>query len=123
MDNSSPRLGAIMSHASPPACKLLKRLVSHQRGVAGCRPPTGSEPVLLQQPAADDHLLDVGRALTDQQHRSLPVEPLYLVLLGVAVAPVDAEGVLDDFLAVLAGEVLGHPGLEVVALAGILAPG
>ena len=44
----------------------------------------------------------------------IAVEALDLVLLGVAVAAVDAEGVLDDLLAVLAGEVLGHAGLEVV---------
>src|SRR5260370_34876949 len=84
--------------------------------------PAGAEPVLLQQPAAGDHLLDVGRALADQQHRGLPVEPLDLVLLGVAVAAVDPEGVLDDLLAVLAGQVLGHPGLQAVALAGALPP-
>src|SRR3954454_5654741 len=78
------------------------------------------ELVLLQQPATDDHPLDVGRALADEQHRRLAVEALDLVLLGVAVAAVDAERVLDDLLAVLAGEVLGHPGLDVVALAGVL---
>src|SRR5512139_3197579 len=67
--------------------------------------------VLLQETTPDDHLLDVGRALADQQHRRLAVEPLDLVLLGVAVAAMDAERVLDDLLAVLAGEVLGHAGL------------
>ena len=53
----------------------------------------------------------------------LAVEPLDLVLLGEAVAAVDAEGVLDDLVAVLRGEVLRHPGLEVVALARVLHPG
>ena len=31
----------------------------------------------------------------------------------------DAEGILHDLLAVLRGEVLGHPGLQVVAVAGV----
>ena len=78
--------------------------------------------VVLEHPAADDHPLDVGGTLPDQQHRRLPVEPLDLVLLGEAVASMDPEGVLDDLRAVLAGEVLRHPGLEVVALAGVLDP-
>ena len=34
----------------------------------------------------------------------------------------DAEGILDHLLAVLAGQVLGHAGLEIVARAGVLAP-
>ena len=61
-------------------------------------------------------------ALADEQHRSVPVEALDLVLLRIAVPAVDAERVLDHLLAVLAGEVLGHAGLEVVALAGVLRP-
>ena len=76
----------------------------------------------LQQPAADDHPLDVGGALADQQHRGLPVEPLDLVLLGEAVAAVDPERVLHHLRAVLAGQVLRHPGLEVVARTGVLLP-
>src|SRR4029450_4823631 len=87
----------------------------------GAAPPRGSaQLVVLEKPAADDHPLDVGGALADQQHRRLAVEPLDLVLLGEAVAAVDPEGVLDDLGAVLRGEVLGHAGLEVVALAGVL---
>src|SRR3954453_16156127 len=80
------------------------------------------ELVLLEQPAADDHPLDVSGALADEEHRRLAVQPLDLVLLGVAVAAMDAEGVLDDLLAVLRRQVLGHAGLEVVALAGVLLP-
>ena len=71
--------------------------------------------VLLEQAAADDHLLDLGGALADQQHRHLPVQTLDLVLLGEAVAAVDAEGVLHDLLGVLRRQVLGHAGLQVVA--------
>src|SRR5262245_27886880 len=90
-----------------------------ERAIAVLEP---SQPVLLEDPPPDDHPLDVGRALTDEQHRSLPVEPLDLVLLGEAVAAVDPEGVLYDLGAVLGREVLGHPGLEVVALAPVLDP-
>src|SRR5512147_1682861 len=75
-----------------------------------------SELVVLEQPPPDDHLLDLGRALADEQHRRLPVEPLDLELLRVAVAAVDAERVLHDLGAVLRREVLRHPRLEVVAL-------
>src|SRR4029453_12777084 len=53
----------------------------------------------------------------------LAIEPLDLVFLGEAGAAVDAECVLHDFLAVLGGEVLGHPGFEVVAGAAVLRPG
>ena len=45
-----------------------------------------------------------------------------LVLGGVTVAAVDAEAGLSDLCAVLAGQIFGHPGLEVVALPGILEP-
>src|SRR5690606_41485021 len=62
------------------------------------------ESILFEQSPADDHFLDLGRTLTDQQHRGLPVEALDLVLLGEAVAAVDPEGVLHDLLAVL-GEI------------------
>src|SRR4051794_370568 len=41
--------------------------------------------VVLEEPATDDHPLDVGGALSDQQHRRLPVETLDLVLDGVLV--------------------------------------
>src|SRR5215210_6734297 len=79
-----------------------------------------SDLVALQQLLADDHALDLGGALADQQQRRVPVEPLDLVLLRVAVAAVDPERLLHDLLAGLRGEQLGHPGLEVRALAGVL---
>src|SRR3954465_5859635 len=81
------------------------------------------ERVLLEQTAADDRLLDLAGALADEQERGLAHEALDLVLLGVAVAAVDAEGLLGDLGAVLRGEQLGHAGLDVVALAGVLEAG
>jgi hypothetical protein len=65
-----------------------------------------AEPVVFQDPSADDHLLDVRGALADEQHRGLAVEALDLVLLGEPVPAVDAEGVLDDVPAVLRREVV-----------------
>src|SRR5215204_7771608 len=76
--------------------------------------------VPLEQLLADHHALDLGGALPDQQQRCVAVEPLDLVLLGVAVAAVDAEGLLDDLLAGLRREQLGHSGLYVRALARVL---
>src|SRR5690606_3831754 len=81
------------------------------------------DPVGLEDPAADDHALDVGGAFADQEHGGLAVEAFDLGLGGVAVAAVDAEGVLDDVAAVFGGEVLGHAGLEVAAFAGVLGAG
>src|SRR5581483_6470365 len=69
---------------------------------------------------ADHHALDLGRSLADQEQRRVAVEALDLVLLRVAVAAVDAEGLLDDLLARLRGEELRHPRLEVGALARVL---
>src|SRR5699024_5750886 len=94
-------------------CCMLMAPLSHP-----CRPPddrvtdaprlrrSALDRVVLEDRLADDHLLDLGGALTDEQHRGLPVEALDLVLLGVAEAAVDAEGLLDDVGAVLGGEVL-----------------
>src|SRR5215217_7165860 len=76
--------------------------------------------VALQQLLADHHALDLGGALADQQQRGVAVEPLDLVLLRVAVAAVDAEGLLHDLLARLRREQLRHAGLEVGALPGVL---
>src|SRR3954465_1760268 len=84
--------------------------------------PAASDLVPLQQLAPDHHALDLRGALADQQQRRVAVEPLDLVLLRVAVAAVDAEAFFDAVLAGLRGEELGHPGLEVGALAGVLHP-
>src|ERR687896_1875586 len=81
-----------------------------------------SDLVPLQELAPDHHALDLRGALADQQQRRVAVQALDLVLLGVAVAAVDAERVLDDLLAGLRREQLRHAGLEVRALAGVLHP-
>src|SRR5438874_12375871 len=72
--------------------------------------------VPLQQLAADQHLLDLGGPLADQEQRRVAVEALDLVLLRVAVAAVDAERLLGVLLRRLGREELRHPGLEVRAL-------
>src|SRR5207253_799635 len=76
--------------------------------------------VALQELSPDDHALDLGGALADEQQRRVAVETLDLVLLGVAVAAVDAKALLDAEAAGLGGEQLRHPGLEIRALAGVL---
>src|SRR5256884_9156881 len=82
-----------------------------------------SDLVALEELLTDDHPLDLRRAFSDKEQRRVAVQALDLVLLRVPVAPVDAEGVLDDLLAGLRGEELGHPRLEVGALAGVLEAG
>src|SRR3954452_21652364 len=79
-----------------------------------------SDLVALQELAADHHALDLRGALADQQQRRVAVQALDLVFLGVAVAAVDAERVLDALLAGLGREQLRHPGLDVRALARVL---
>src|SRR5207248_1555661 len=69
--------------------------------------------VALEQLLTDHHALDLARPLADQQQRRVTIEPLDLVLLRVAVAPVDAKSLLDDLLAGLRGEQLRHAGLDV----------
>src|SRR6185369_647224 len=81
------------------------------------------ELVLLEQAPRDDRLLDLRGALADQQERGLPHQALDLVLLGVAVAAVNAERLLHHLGAILRGQQLRHAGLNVVALAGVLEPG
>src|SRR3954469_5582305 len=81
-----------------------------------------SDTMPLQQLLADDHPLDLARALTDQQQRRVAVDALDLVLLGVPVAAVDAQRLLRAEAAGLAGEQLGHARLEVGALARVLQP-
>src|SRR6185437_4978630 len=79
-----------------------------------------SDLVTLQQLAADHHALDLGRPLADQQQRRVAIDALDLVLLGVAVATVDAQALLGAEAARLRGEQLRHAGLHVRALAGVL---
>lgn len=54
-------------------------------------PRRSADPVVLEQTATDDHLLDVGGALADEHELDLSHQPLDLVLRGVAVPPVDPE--------------------------------
>src|SRR5688572_17135468 len=91
--------------------------------ISGSAPKSAPELVVLEEPTADDHPLDVRGAFPDEEHRRLPVEPLDLVLLGETVAAVDSERVLDHLGAVLRGQVLRHARLEVVALPGVLLAG
>src|SRR5687767_7062933 len=83
---------------------------------------TALDLVTLEELLADDHLLDLGGALADQEQRCVPVEALDFVLLGVPVTAVDAEALLDDLLPGFGREQLGHACLEVRALAGVLHP-
>src|SRR3712207_8647833 len=55
-----------------------------------------------------DHALDLRRALADEQQRRVAVDALDLVLLGVAVAAVDAQRLLGAEPAGLRGEELGQ---------------
>jgi len=48
----------------------------------------------LQELAADHHALDLRGPLADQKQRRVAIEALDLVLLGVAVAAVDAQAPL-----------------------------
>src|SRR3982750_4422649 len=82
-----------------------------------------SESVLTQQALADDGLLDFAGALADQEERCVAHQALHLVLLGVAVATVDAEALLGDVRTIFAGKVFGHARRDVVALARVLQPG
>src|SRR3954452_23731230 len=82
----------------------------------------GSDPVALQELLADHHALDLRRALADQQQRRVAIQALDLVLLGVAVAAVDAEALLDAEAPGLRREQLRHPCLELGALPRVLQP-
>ena len=83
----SPRTTLRAGSARPPS--------TSSRGSTAAR----SDLVARDQFAADDHALDLAGAFADQQQRRVAVEAFDLVFLGVAVAAVDPEGVLDDFLA------------------------
>src|SRR6266566_7220368 len=76
-------------------------------------PSGGSDLMTLQQLAPDHHALDLRGALADQQQRRVAVQALDLVLLGIAVAAVDAQALLHAEAPGLGGEQLGHAGLQV----------
>src|SRR6185437_12118567 len=81
---------------------------------------SGLQLVALEQLAPDHHPLDLRGALADQQQRRIAVDPLDLVLLGVAVTAVDAQALLGTEAAGLRRKQLGHAGLDVRALPGVL---
>src|SRR6266542_6370693 len=82
----------------------------------------GSDLVALQELLADHHLLDLGSPLANQEQRRVAVDPLDLVLLGIAVPAVDPQALLRVRPGGLGRKELGHPGLQVRALAGVLEP-
>src|SRR5690606_23940205 len=96
-------------HARPPGTS--DRILPPSVSPTARRARSALELVVLEHGLADDHLLDVGGALADQHELDLAHDALDLVLLGVAVATVDPEGVLDDLVGVLARDHLGHAGL------------
>src|SRR5204863_9493893 len=92
-----------------------------RRAREGARSPLRG--VTLQQPPGDHELLDLVRALADQQQRRVAVVALGPELRRVAVSPVDAHRVEGVLLRRLGREVLRHPGLEDGPLARRLALG
>src|SRR5690606_10364488 len=84
---------------------------------AGARPGPG------QQAPGDDQALDLVRALADDHERRVAVVALDRQVGRVADAAVDAHGLGGELEGGLAGEELGHAGLDVAALAGLLALG
>src|SRR5215210_4473886 len=79
-----------------------------------------SDLVPLEELLADHHLLDLRRALADQEQWRVAVDALDLILLRVAVAAVDAKRFLGIRAGGLGGEELRHPRLDVRALARVL---
>src|ERR1700734_3002962 len=101
------------------SAQRLRRAGAARRNPARSR----SNPILGEQPLADDRLLDLAGSLADEQERSIAHQPLDLILFGVAVSTVDAEALLGDLRAEFAGKILRHSRRDVVALTGILQPG
>src|SRR5215510_4164404 len=71
----------------------------------------------FQQPAGDDELLDLIRALAHGEELGVTEVALHGQLLDVPHAAVDLNGLTGTELGGLGGEELGHTGLEVAALA------
>src|SRR5947209_12810228 len=102
---ASRRTGGWLSRLGAPVQQACERFVKRpsrrefvrlranklHRTISGPRRDRRSDLVPLQQRLPDDHPLDLGSALADQQQRRVAVQPLDLVLLRVAVAAVDAE--------------------------------
>ena len=85
--------------------------------------PGASDGVQFQQAAGDDLALHLAGALADGEQLGVPVVALHGKLLRVAVAAVNLDAFRGRLLAHLAGEELGHPGLQVAALAAVLLGG
>src|SRR5688572_15619201 len=68
----------------------------------------------------DDDALHLVGAFADAEERRVPVKPLDGELLRVAVAAVDAQRLVRVLERRLGGEVLGHAGLEIAALAAVV---
>ena len=92
----------------------------------GSRPSSGAGAKFIaerfEQAPRDEQLLDLVRALADQEQRRVAVVPLGPELRRVPVAAVDPHAVERVLLGGLGREVLRHPCLEVGALAGRLLP-
>src|SRR5215472_16049621 len=67
----------------------------------------------------DDDALHLVGALADAGERRVAVQPLDVVLLGIAVGAMDTHRFDTVLQRRLGSEVLGHAGLEVAALAAI----
>src|SRR5438128_491604 len=114
--SSTPTTSLIGASAGTSSMK--RRVASSIRALASSA--IESDLMTLQELAADDHALDLGGALADQEQRRIAVQALDLVLLGVAVATVDAQALLDAEATRLGGEQLRHAGLQVRALPRVL---
>src|SRR6202012_5446306 len=101
--SSSPKTSFSFASAGTSAWKR-SIAVRIRSGVEATRLHGPLDLVPLEDLFADHHALDLGGPLADQEQRRIAVEALDLVLLRVAVAAVDSEGVLDVFLAGLRSE-------------------
>src|SRR5438067_4487229 len=76
--------------------------------------------VSLDDLSRDDHALHLVRAFADAKKRRIPVEPLDHELGRVAIAAMDAHRLVRVLERGFGGEVLGHAGLQVAALAAVV---
>src|ERR1035441_4667207 len=89
-------------------------------GLVSVSTADSAQAAAADQLACDDVALDLVRPLAHDHQRRVPEVALDLELGGVAVAAVDAHGVHRDVHRGLRGEQLGHAGLHVAALAGVV---
>lgn len=62
-----------------------------QECVAGAAVPSGL-PLILEDMVADHHPLDLGGAFVDGEDAGIAIVPFDRVLFGIAIAPVDLQG-------------------------------